>query len=335
MPLYGFGPEPRFAQRTPRSLYADESPEEDRVSALFNEAWYEVARRSWRQAEGTLGELLELAPDDGEALVLLAKVHVAQGRLQAGLDALDAARESGWPVDPTLRQALLDRVRHSHPPGDMDVDTPSAPVPGVMDAVAARQQSFRLRQDNQDLQQKIESLEREVRRWIFATMGVCITATALVTWALMPPMPPRTADHDLASVMIPVPPMIRRGAAHSPLDDVADAAIPNVSSTLSAKLEHRVAIANGELADFQERQAIERAWLSLDDVDAVDWSGVVVTSRSVGGRVLVRPGDTLSGIAYRYYGDSSAIGPIERANGIDAKSLVPGQYLAIPGGALD
>ena len=129
MSNHGLGPEPRFGQRAPRSLYADDPlDDEDRVAALFNEAWYEVARRSWRDAETTLTQLLEIAPDDGEALVLLAKVYVARGRLHRALDALDVARDVGWPVDPQLRRAIVDRLHggslHDDPDGEL---TPSAP----------------------------------------------------------------------------------------------------------------------------------------------------------------------------------------------------------------
>jgi len=341
MSNHGFGPELRFGQRPPRgSLYADDVPDEtDHVSLLFNEAVDEIARRSWRDAEHTLVRLLELAPDDGEALVLLAKVHVARGRLEYALRALDDALEVGWPVDPQLRRAIADRLHLSGPPLSLvppepepGLDaTPSAPSPGVKDAVAARQRSFVLRQDNQDLHDKVASLEREVRRWIFATMGVCVTATALVTWALVPPPPPSVdASPTLATVMTPVRRVIRTPRDTSQLERAADEVVPHISNTLSVDLVDGVAVASGTLADYREREAIERAWSALDDVDDVDWSKVAVTSRLEGGRLQVRPGDTLSGIAFRYYGDASEVGPIERANRITAGDLRPDQFLMIP-----
>lgn len=324
----GFGTEPRL-DRSPRSLYADE-PDEDRLSALFNEALYQVAWKQWGKAEATLGQLLELVPDDGEALVLLAKVYVARGRLDRALGALDAARDVAWPVDPGLRQAVLDRLHYSLPPVDPEGDmTPSAPPPGVRDAVAARQQSFVLRQDNLDLHDKVTSLEREVRRWIFATMGVCITATALVTWSFLPDLPAPETPPTLAAA-IPIRRIFPTAPeAPTPLGHVADGVVPNISTNLQARVEDGVAIAQGELADFRELTAIDAAWLELPHVERVDWSQVIVTSR-LGGRVLVRPGDTLSQIAFRYYGDPSATGPIERANGVTSATLRPGAFLSIP-----
>ncbi|MEO0599903.1 MAG: hypothetical protein AAF211_00610, partial [Myxococcota bacterium] len=224
MPNHGLGPELRFGQRPPRSLYPEEPVDDERVSALFNEAWYAVAERAWQPAEATLAELLELAPDDGEALVLLAKVHVARGRLSHALGALDAARDVGWPVDEKLRQAIKNRLGVSLAPVDPDGDmTPSSPPPGIKDAVAARQQSFILRQDNEGLHEKVASLEREVRRWIFATMGVCVTATALVTWALVPQIPAKPTHQAFAAALPRMPPILRAvEEPPSPLGTVAD-----------------------------------------------------------------------------------------------------------------
>ncbi|MEN0062048.1 MAG: LysM peptidoglycan-binding domain-containing protein [Myxococcota bacterium] len=332
----GLGPELRFGQRPRRSLYADDLPEDDeRVAGLFNAAWYEVARGSWADAEETLARLLALAPDDGEALVLLAKVHVARGRLAHALEALDSARDVGWPVDPNLREAIVSRVGYDPQAELADDATPSVPAPGVKDAVAARQRSFHLRQDNEQLQQRIAQLEREIRRWIFATMGVCVTATGIVTWALVPPVPRPDlppARQAVASVLDSSGMGLLRTvpAPQSPLATLADRVVPGIRTALTAHNDDGVVIANGELADYRERQAIEAIWLELPEVRRVDWSGVTVTSRIVGGRVQVQPGDTLSGLAFRYYGDPGLAQTIAKANEITAKGLRPGQFLAIP-----
>ncbi len=334
LPSHGLGPESRFGQRPPRSLYADDPSNEEQVAALFNEAWYAVAQRSWRDAQEMLEELLQIAPDDGEALVLLAKVHVALGSFPSALGALDAARDVGWPVDDKLRQAIKRRLGASLPPVDPDGDmTPSSPPPGVKDAVAARQRSFLLRQDNEGLHDKVVSLEKEVRRWIFATMGVCVTATALVTWALVPPLPTAAASSTpaLAPFLRPGLEVVRPVHRPStPLDTVADRVVPHVSNTLSARVQNGVAFAEGELRDYREIAAIQEAWLELPEVHEVDWSDVLVHSRVQGGRVLVTKGDTLSDIAFRYYGDARLTAPIEKQNDVTAKTLRPGQFLWVP-----
>lgn len=333
MPNHGLGPEPRFSQR-PRSLYAVDPVDEEHLSALFNEAWFAVAQRSWREAEEMLLEFLELAPDDGEALVLLAKVHVARGNLSSALGALNAARDVGHPVDEKLRQAIKRRLGASLPPIDPDGDmTPSAPPPGIKDAVAARHTSFVLRQDNEGLHEKVASLEKEVRRWIFATMGVCVTATALVTWALVPPLPgDRPQSQAMLAPWYPPRTEIFRPAVEpvTPLDEIANGIIPQISEVLDVRVEDGTAVASGELADYRERDAIEQAWLEQPDIDRVDWSKVLVASRSVGGRIMVQPGDSLSEIAKRYYGDARRISPIKRRNGLKSNDLKPGQFLVIP-----
>ena len=337
MSHHGFGSELHFGQRAARSLYADDLPDDaERISVLFNDAMHQIARNDWREAEHTLVQLLELAPDDGEALVMLAKVHVARGRLEYALRALDDALDAGWSVDPQLRRAIADRLDHSDPPPSLFPDpegyaTPSGRIPGVKDAVAARQGAFRARQENGELRAKVASLEKEVRRWIFATMGVCVTATGLITSALVPPIPGSSdPDPALAAVMTPVRRTIQPAKTATHLQAVADRVVPRVSNTLQVDLMGSKAIAAGTLADFREREALERAWLALDDVDRVDWSAVTVTSRIEGGRLQVREGDTLSNIAFRYYGDPTATGPIEDANEVTAEALMPDTFLVIP-----
>lgn len=332
MSSQGIGYEYRFSHRAPRSLYGDEREEaDDRVAALFNAAWYEVARGAWREAEATLARLLRRAPDDGEALVLLAKVHVARGRLSAALEAIDAARDVGCDVDPKLREAIVTRVGRDPAVELGEEATPSVPAPNIKDAVVARQRSFRLRTENEALKGRVVGLEREVRRWIFATMGVCVTATGFVTWALVPSMPQTEAAPTripaLASVM-PVP-ILPTAPEPSSLAEVADEVVPHVTTTLSATLRSGVAIAEGELADYRERRAIAAAWLALPQVRDIDWTGVTVTSRA-GGRVLVQPGDTLGDLALRYYGDEGLATHIARGNHLDGQGLMPGQFLAIP-----
>ncbi|MEO0603110.1 MAG: LysM peptidoglycan-binding domain-containing protein, partial [Myxococcota bacterium] len=57
---------------------------------------------------------------------------------------------------------------------------------------------------------------------------------------------------------------------------------------------------------------------------------VKVASRQMGGRVQVRPGDTLSQIAFRYYGDRTRTRPIIQENRLPSDTLRPGQFLSIP-----
>jgi nucleoid-associated protein YgaU len=89
----------------------------------------------------------------------------------------------------------------------------------------------------------------------------------------------------------------------------------------------------GQVATHTQRKDAEGLLLALDGINTVNIDKVKVTARTKGSRHTVTSGDTLSKLAYDYYGDASMTKRILNGNRTLLKgraNLAIGMDLAIP-----
>ncbi|MBN1337021.1 MAG: LysM peptidoglycan-binding domain-containing protein [Deltaproteobacteria bacterium] len=164
----------------------------DRISRVLDGAGLDVNHALYDEAvdlarQGLLGPahdrirmLLCLDPDDGSARLMLAKILVAQCRWSEALAALDAAREAGAHVPPSLQAEVETNLDRADPGGPVRVPTRD---PSEMRSM--RDETRRLRTENTRLLRDRSRLKSRVGVWSTATAilaGVCIVLLACL-WA--------------------------------------------------------------------------------------------------------------------------------------------------------
>jgi nucleoid-associated protein YgaU len=352
----------------PRALReAAESCGLDVTSELFNEALRYAREGHLRLARERLQVLLCMAPDDGEARLVLARIHVAGQRWSEALAALDEAAACGVDVPSSLRRAVEDHLQSQHAADDEQKTAVRAREQGEVKAL--RSETRRLRSDNAQLGGRVNDLEKEVRRWAWATAGVSGLAILFVASSLLfgggsdtkpsvPPdaaaqAPPALESPPLAEVSDePGPAAILSTEASAPaapavveetppppapvesLEHQGLAAMNETGALTGTSLSLRVDDGDATLAgvvdSHRQRKLAEAALLSIDGIESVDFSAVAIRARTQGARHVVAKGETLSHIAYHWYGESTLVKPIQDANKVDSKTLRIGQELIIP-----
>src|SRR5690606_25793902 len=127
--------------------------------------------------------LLCMAPDDGEARLVLAKVHVAGQRWQDALSALDEAQSCGVHVPPSLRRAVEDHLRAEEAAADEHRAALRAREQGEIKAL--RNEARRLRSENAQLLARTGALEQEIRKWALTTAGVATVSIVFIVTNLI------------------------------------------------------------------------------------------------------------------------------------------------------
>ncbi len=332
----------------------------DPLAELYNEAIRYAQEGHLRLARERLQMLLCMAPDDGEARLTLARVMVAGQRWKEAIAALDEAQNCGIQVPLGLRRAVEDHLQAEQASAEEHRSAMRSREQGEVKAL--RQEARRLRSENAQLTGRVADLEREVRRWAWVTAGVSVFGIALLALSLAlggsdeaqasgeAVIAPGTAevaltdapataaeDSEGSEEVDPPDPAAAAGPVVSTLEvsgsgeaaaALKAAAIPD--AILAVRTHGGVATLSGEVPTFKERKQAEKIVAAAAGIDEVDASGVSVLSRSLGARHVVESGDTLSHIAYRYYGDSTQTQPIKAANRVSAKSLRLGMTLTVP-----
>jgi LysM repeat protein len=317
----------------------------DPVAELFNEALRYAHDGHLRLARERLQMLLCMAPDDGDARLMLARVHVAGQRWSDALAALDEATACGVDVPMSLRRAVEDHLRAERLMTEEQQKALRVREEGEVKAL--RQEARRLRSDHAQLTAQIGVLEREVRKWAWATASVSALACLFIAGSLVlghrdrgeAPAGPEVAAADVvapAPAAEPAPGAAPADVAPAPepapdLDALVRQALSGPDdASLTAKIDRDRIVVTGEVVSFRQRKAAEKALAALPGVASVDVSGVSLLVKTRGATHVVAAGDTLSHLAYAYYGDSSQTEPIERANHLDGQVLRIGQKLTIP-----
>lgn len=262
-------------------------------STLFNEALALAREGHLGQSQARLQMLLCLDPDDGDAQLLLAKVHGAQGRWAEALARLDAAVSAGVVPPVGLREGLEGQIRAERTREEEHRARVAAREQGELKAL--RHETRSLRGETIRLETELgEGKERE-RAWKLVTIAAG-TFGSLVILFLMLTGGPRPAGE------IPVPRTPDDPYTAPAADPAAVMAAPGVVQVAPPAPEAAAPIAKPVVAAGPRTH-------------------------------VVKKGDTLGKLASKYYGKSSKWDKILAANpelGADGKKLSLGMKLTIP-----
>jgi len=328
----------------------------DPLNELYNEALRYAQEGHLRLARERLQMLLCMAPDDGQARLMLARIHVAGQRWQDAIAALDEAASCGVSVPASLRRAVEDHLQAERASAEEHRDALRAREQGEVRAL--RSESRRLRSEHAQLTGRAGDLEREVRRWAWATVGVRGLSTVFIIATLLfggggsdavaagdEPTAEQVVAAETEQLLAEENQPEGVQVAANPGDVARDPAAANLAAkaakalstapeldgtALELKVKGNAAVLSGEVDSFMQRKTAERLLSEVEGVGSVDAEKVVILARKRGTSHVVKSGDTLGHIARAYYGSSQLTKPIETANNVDSKGLKVGQKLTIP-----
>ncbi len=323
----------------------------DPLNELYNEALRYAQEGHLRLSRERLQMLLCMAPDDGQARLMLARVHVAGQRWRDAIAALDEAASCGVTVPPALRRAVEDHLQAERSNAEEQREALRAREQGEVRALRA--EARRLRSEQVQLTGRATDLEREVRKWAWSTLGVSTLSGLFIVASLFlgggtaeaDPTPEAIAAAEteelLAEENLPEGVLVEADPIEMAKDPISANIAAKAAQTLSnapeledtaleLKVKGNKAVLGGEVDRFNQKRTAEDLLKAVQGIDSVDASSVVILARTQGAAYTVRPGDTLSHIARRHYGDSQLTKPIEKANKVSSKNLRVGQDLTIP-----
>ncbi len=168
-------------------------------STLYNEALALAREGHLGQAQARLQMLLCLDPDDGEAHLLLAKVHTAQGRWNEALTRLDAAVSAGVVPPAGLREGLEGQIRSERSREEEHRARVAARELGELKAL--RHETRSLRGETIRLETEVgEGRERE-RAWKLLSIAAGIFGTLVILFLIV--SSPSASSAATASIPIP------------------------------------------------------------------------------------------------------------------------------------
>lgn len=275
-------------------------------STLYNEALALARDGHLGQAQQRLVMLTCLDPDDGEAMLLLSRIHAAQNRWNDALARLDAATAAGAVATPGYRDALEAAIQGERLRDERHKALVTAREVGEIREL--RQQSRALRSDSARLEIEVtETLHRE-RGWKLASFAGGLFSVVVIAFlaltgnsggAVVTEAAP-TGGSTAALVAEAAPPTLE------PIVDEAPAIL--VEAATAAELASDVPVLVGR-------------------PDPADAPPALPTTH------LVTKNDTLYKLAKTYYGDKSQWQRIADANpqtGPDGTKLSLGMNLTIP-----
>lgn len=312
--------------------------------ALYNEATQRVKEQRYDDARNALSLLLALFPDDGQAWLLRAKVEVARARWQDALDALESAKAAGVQPPPGLEASIADRLAEAEA-ASTPAPAPAMPAPDIdalkTQLRHARSQNQILVAENRKLHRDASTWAALAMVISVVTVGLAAVQVQMVRAASADVVITDAVDDagDPAPVVVrPEAQDATPSTETSSTDTTPAAGAPNATTpdtppatdagvrdpgqaavaarTLAeANADHggqvrvtvrgRTATLSGKAADHAMIKRASDALLRLDDIDNVDVAGLTNLARRDGTTYTVQPGDSLSIIAYKHYGDQS------------------------------
>ncbi len=336
-----FSDQPVPPGSAPRALrQAAESAGLDPVAELYNEALKFTAEGQLKESRSRLTALLLLAPEDGEARLLLAKVQCAGQKWGEALAALDEAEACGQDVPITLRSAIEEHLRADRASDEEQRAARTVREQGEVKAL--RQEARRLRSDNAQLTGRTNELERETRKWAMATAIV----SGLFILFLLGNLLFGGGGDNAATEVADITPIIE----DVPVDIVADDAVvapetiadrtfavlqgtEGLSQITVGATDGNTIILSGTVPTARNLREARELTGRSEGVEAVDVEQVSVLARPVGTTYTVKSGDNLGAIALAHYGDALLAERILAANRNtlrSERSLQIGQELVIP-----
>jgi nucleoid-associated protein YgaU len=321
----------------------------DPLPQLYNEALRYATEGHLRLARERLQMLLCMAPDDGEARLLLAKVYVAGQRWQDALAALDEAENCGSRVPLELREMVEGQVQASHTGSDEERASLLARERGEIKGLRA--EARRLRSENASLATSLYAQEKEVRKWAWATAGVSTLSILFILTTLMMGggAPEPAVSVESAPATAAVTPAAGTGEAPA-ADRVAGAPSAGVADDASVAAQAAGALAAvdaledthleviidggkaalvGQVLTAKQRQLAAKTLKGVGGITEVSTDRVEILARTRGTVHTVGAGETLGHIAARYYGSVTLSGRIAKANP-GSRTLHIGDKLKIP-----
>lgn len=295
----------------------------DSVAELYNEA-LELARDGhYGHAQTRLNALLALAPNDGEAHLLLAKVLVAGQQWRRAMTSLDDAAVCGTAVPEELRSAIV---------RNLNADEESAEV--QRQAVAAREQAEvvklrseakRLRADAASQEIRIGELEAEAKRWGWVATGTSALAILLVLARIVSALsaPAVSAAAPPAPVAAPVvegapapidPASPRNGGLAEQAAEALKAAGVLDGAEIVVTVRGSTAQLSGYAPIYAQAKKAQDVVKAVPGIESVGIDGLVIKARRDGTTHVVKGGETLGQISLEHYGRSSLHTRITEAN---------------------
>jgi LysM repeat protein len=296
----------------------------DPIAELYNEALELAHDGHYGAAQGRLHVLLGLAPSDGEAHLLLAKILVAGQQWRRAIGELDEAAQCGATVPETLRNAV---VRHLNADDESTEGERQARLVREQGEIRKlRAETRSLRSDNAHLVARNRALERETTRWAWISTFTSLVAIGFLAGHMFfggsaAPTPTVTD----VTPLVPEEGAVATdpsGTGDSPrnlsLAERAGEALTASGVLDGAELEVVVRTTKAQLSGTvrTHAQLLDAAEIvaAVEGIEEVGTGGVIVLALRDGASHVVKSGDTLGQIAYNYYGKSSYHDKIVEAN---------------------
>ena len=291
----------------------------DAPASLYNEALTLARDGHLGHSASRLQMLLCMDPEDADALLLLARVHAAQGRPEEALKRLDAAISSGAVAPPGFRDLLESAIQSRNNQDEELRNRVAARDQGELRGLRA--EAKQLRTETIRLEQDVQEALRRERTWKMATVGVALFATGVVL-ALMV-LPPSTTPEQIAAIqsgsgIAQSAGTEGEGAAGAILSSnpevpgaTAEAAPPATPNATAAP-----ATPKATAAPATPKATAAPATPKATAAPATPKATAAATPKAppAGGVHVVATGDTLGSIAVRYYGGLSGVKKIRDAN---------------------
>ncbi len=321
----------------------------DAAAELYNEALQAAKDGHYGEARNRLNVLLGLNPSDGDAHMLLAKVYVGGQQWRRALASLDEASQYGVRSDDGLRERVL---RNLQAEGYENEDETARSLREQGEVKKLRAEARRARSDNAHLAATNRNLQKEVAFWTWAASGVALLTILLLTLTMLFwPSGAQVSEVPAVAAVAPSPVApVAVVAAAEPGIAPAAAVVPAAAAVAQVEPSGELAVdlpsaRNAELADSVKSElaaagfadigvvvrgsklslsgkvpthaahkALIAAAEALTDISAVSAEGVENVARKRGTTHVVQPGESLSVIAWRMYGDQSLANRIIDAN---------------------
>jgi LysM repeat protein len=316
----------------------------DPLAELYNEALELAHEGHYGDAQSRLHVLLGLAPNDGDAHLLLAKIFVAGQLWRRALTAIDQAAACGAHVSEPLRTRVVTHLHADDRDSESERQARAAREQGEIRKL--RSEARALRSDNAHLVTCNRALERETTRWAWISTSTSLVAIAFLAAQVFftsgTPAPTTLAEVP-TSDQLPVvdqgvtpPPTLGDSPRNGSLATLAGEALMTAGVLEGAELEVVVRTTTAQLSGTVRTHAqmlkAVNVVSAVNGIEKVGNGGVIILARRDGTTHVVQSGDTLGQIAFNYYGKSGLHKVIIEANpSLGGKAnLRVGQTLVMP-----
>ncbi len=303
----------------------------DVSSELYNEALDLANISDHVGARRHLQVLLGLYPSDGDAHLLLARVHTASAEWRLAMMDIHAAAASGTVVPEQLK-ATVERAVQAESSWHENHSAREDRENGELKKL--RSELRRLRSENTLLSSNARVTEKESARWAWVAAGTSIVASLFIVGRLLiggadaQPTPVPTAPaaavggSEASVVAAPEAPAAAKPAGslgsirNQDLAKVANDALAAAGAADGLKVVVRgtSATITGSAKNNKQLQTALRAVQGTAGVDKVSADSVMNLAMRDGATHVVASGDTLSKIAVEYYGSAALHDKILAAN---------------------